>query len=355
MMRRSSPLLTTGEIYEMMAGYLCCECCPTRQNYVGLMKILAARVEAGCERFLNIRGFDLKRTLEMDPEFLDTDAEHQHDDTVSSLSIVRPGDVHGALIDEWISDTLRTFGNDIFRMKGVLAISGAEQKFVYQAVHMIFDGNFDESDSWKANEPRVNKLVFIGKNLDKEKLTAGFDGCLDTPENQSKILAIQQVKSQERQISMLMQASQRDDVPALKRLVEEGTPVTAGNPPGQTALHIACMWGNYKSVGILISAGAKLDQTNQMGLQTPLHLLAQRKEISLHGRVECAKKMVEAGANLRAKNDEGLMPFEYVAEAGSEELLNILTPQGRARNSDSLQLQMTWKCISRLPMKQLIC
>ena len=85
---------------------------------------------------LNIKGFDLKRTLEMDPEFLNTDGEHEHDASVTSVSIAQHGDADITLIDQWISDILKTKGNDIYRMKGVIAISGAPNKFVYQAVHM---------------------------------------------------------------------------------------------------------------------------------------------------------------------------------------------------------------------------
>merc|ERR1712203_273087 len=47
--------------------------------------------------------------------------------------------------------------------------------FVYQAVHMIFNGNFEEP--WGPDEPRQCKLVFIGKNLERESLTASFKAC----------------------------------------------------------------------------------------------------------------------------------------------------------------------------------
>ena len=86
---------------------------------------------------LGIKGFDLQRTLEMDPEFLDTDAEHVHDNTISSVSIHADGDVHMLLINSFIGKILRTLGNDIYRMKGVLAISGSPQKFVYQGVSLM--------------------------------------------------------------------------------------------------------------------------------------------------------------------------------------------------------------------------
>merc|ERR1712087_654559 len=56
---------------------------------------------------------------------------------------------------------LQEKGADIYRMKGVLAIADSNKKFVYQAVHMIFNGNFEEE--WMPGEPRQSKLVFDDK------------------------------------------------------------------------------------------------------------------------------------------------------------------------------------------------
>jgi len=133
---------------------------------------------------LDIKGFDLKRTLEMDPEFLNTDGEHEHDQSVSSLSIIQPGEVDLDSVQEWVSDILQKKGADIFRMKGVLAIANSDQKFVYQAVHMIFNGNFDET--WAKDEKRESKLVFIGKNLDHAALKEAFAKCAFTDELKQK-------------------------------------------------------------------------------------------------------------------------------------------------------------------------
>ena len=46
------------------------------------------RANVSVDNVLNICGFDLDRTLEMDPEFLNTDNDHEHDDSVSSVSFV---------------------------------------------------------------------------------------------------------------------------------------------------------------------------------------------------------------------------------------------------------------------------
>ena len=125
---------------------------------------------------LNIKGYDLKRVLEMDPEFHNTDGEHTHDQSVTSLSIVQPGEVDLDDAQKWIGNVLQTQGADIFRMKGVLCIANSEERFVYQGVHMIFTGQFDSP--WSEGEERLSKLVFIGKNLDHEELRKGFAACL---------------------------------------------------------------------------------------------------------------------------------------------------------------------------------
>ena len=101
---------------------------------------------------LNIRGFDLERVLAVEPDFLDTEGEHEHDDSVSSVCIQEDGDVDLDRIQAWIGDILRTKGADIFRMKGIISIHNADQRFVFQGVHMMFNGGFDRKRprSWRA-------------------------------------------------------------------------------------------------------------------------------------------------------------------------------------------------------------
>jgi len=280
------------------------------------------------ESVLDLKAFDLTKTLEMDPEFLNTEGEHEHDDSVGSVSIQLPGEVHMLLVNEWIGDILKERGNDIYRMKGVLAIAGSPQKFVYQGVHMIFDGEFDAP--WAAGEAKTNKLVFIGKNLDKGQLEREFSACLDSPANRAAINAVEQTKAMERQQSALLGAAQRDDVKALKGIIGSGVDVSAGNAVGQTALHIASLWGNAQAVGVLVQAGADVNKPNEMGDRTPLHMVATRFEKgSAGGRLICAQYLIAAGADLTAKDTEGGMPWEYIVgeEAEAAELRKLLTPK----------------------------
>jgi G3E family GTPase len=124
---------------------------------------------------LGVKAFDLDHALEIDPNFLGEDA-HVHDESVYSVAIVSPGTINGEKLNVWLSELLRNQGTDIFRMKGILNIENEDNRFVFQGVHMIFDGKADRP--WKANEPRKNELVFIGRNLDEAQLKKDFFACM---------------------------------------------------------------------------------------------------------------------------------------------------------------------------------
>ena len=100
---------------------------------------------------------------------------HTHDEEVYSVGITLPGDLSAKKVNVWISELLQAKGQDIFRMKGVLSIKGDPNRFVFQGVHMMFDGKQDRP--W-GNTPRSNKLIFIGRRLNREELTAGFLKCM---------------------------------------------------------------------------------------------------------------------------------------------------------------------------------
>ena len=127
---------------------------------------------------INIGSFDLEKTLEMDPEFLDTEAEHEHDDRVTSTSSKFEGALNVNKLERWIGELMQTKGEDLFRYKGVLAVKGMDQKFVFQGVHMMFGGGFSsEVAPWKEGETRECRFVFIGRNLDHEELQQGLMDC----------------------------------------------------------------------------------------------------------------------------------------------------------------------------------
>jgi G3E family GTPase len=128
---------------------------------------------------LNQDAFNLQKVLAMDPEFLDIDAEHQHDQRVSSVGFVFEEDLDLGKLEKLISFLMREKGNDLYRYKGVLPIKGKKERYVFQGVHMLFGGQFGAE--WEANEKREGRFIFIGKNLDREAITKGFLACKAQP------------------------------------------------------------------------------------------------------------------------------------------------------------------------------
>ena len=124
---------------------------------------------------LNARAFELSRVLEVDPQFLE-ESEHMHDQSITSVGIEVDGPVDLEKINDWLGWLLREKGTEIFRMKGILNINGSENRFVFQGVHMLFDGQPDRA--WRTDETRVNKMIFIGRNLDRDDLNSRFRACL---------------------------------------------------------------------------------------------------------------------------------------------------------------------------------
>merc|ERR1712070_1309849 len=132
--------------------------------------------EIEMEFILGIHGFSLDKIIEMDDAFLEDSHDHQHDPRVSSVGIEIKGEVVQQKLNEWISWLLREKGVDLFRSKGVLAVKGMKQKFVFQAIHMLFANS--QQGEWQEGEDKRCKMVFIGKNLDREELTSGFMNCM---------------------------------------------------------------------------------------------------------------------------------------------------------------------------------
>ncbi|MBL8816991.1 MAG: GTP-binding protein [Planctomyces sp.] len=101
--------------------------------------------------------------------------DHEHDEEITSVGITTPGNLDPDKFQVWIRDLLMNQGPDIFRMKGILSFSDMNERYIFQGVHMLFDGRADRP--W-GDSPRRNSLIFIGRNLDREGLNAGFEACL---------------------------------------------------------------------------------------------------------------------------------------------------------------------------------
>jgi G3E family GTPase len=102
-------------------------------------------------------------------------ASHHHEDDISSIGISDPRALDPTKLNQWLDYLLKTRGQDIFRMKGVLNVKGEDRRQVFHGVHMMFDAQPERP--W-GSAPRVNNLVFIGRNLDRAEFEAGFESAV---------------------------------------------------------------------------------------------------------------------------------------------------------------------------------
>ncbi|MBX2858484.1 MAG: GTP-binding protein [Cellvibrionaceae bacterium] len=124
--------------------------------------------------------FEMKLLDSNSKEFAPTaqhyfNAEHEHDDAVSSVAIELPGLFDMAKISAWLNMFLQIKGVDIYRMKGVVGVKGESCQVVFQGVHMMFGSQAGKP--WGDQQP-VNRMVFIGKDLDEKYILSSLQTCL---------------------------------------------------------------------------------------------------------------------------------------------------------------------------------
>lgn len=101
---------------------------------------------------------------------------HVHNSAVSSVSIVSEGTMDLDEVNDWLETLVEEKGEDLYRLKGVISVNDSTGRFVFQGVHSILEGC--PAKPWGDDEKRINKLVFIGRNLNETALRKAFKGCL---------------------------------------------------------------------------------------------------------------------------------------------------------------------------------
>jgi G3E family GTPase len=134
----------------------------------------SSHAKVALEDILGIGAFSLTQTMAIAPDFLE-DHEHEHDPSLESVSLVFQRPFDRPRLESHLRALLKEKGDDIFRLKGILAIAGEPRRVVLQAVHRIMD--LRSADAW-ATAKRESKLVFIGRGLVKEELARGLAGAL---------------------------------------------------------------------------------------------------------------------------------------------------------------------------------
>jgi G3E family GTPase len=165
------------------------------------------RAQIALNEVLGRNAFDLDRILEIEPAFLGGDGhddhdhahdhdhehghdhehdhhhahshgglKHYHDEDMQSISLKSDKPLDPDKFFPWVQDLVQKEGPSILRSKGILAFKNDDQRFVFQGVHMILDG--DHQRPWNKDEKRQSRIVFIGRNLPGKKITEGFESCI---------------------------------------------------------------------------------------------------------------------------------------------------------------------------------
>jgi G3E family GTPase len=163
------------------------------------------RSQIALDEVLGRNAFDLDRILDIEPEFLHAEdhghdhdhdhdhhhhdhgdghhhhhhgggLKHYHDEDMQSVALSTEKPLNPDKFFPWIQDLVAKDGPSILRCKGILNFKDDPDRFVFQGVHMILDG--DHQRPWKEGEKRDSRIVFIGRNLPEEKIRQGFESCV---------------------------------------------------------------------------------------------------------------------------------------------------------------------------------
>ena len=137
--------------------------------------IRTAHCDAPLENILGLNAFSLDRVLEVEPDFLESEHDHEHDDDVTSVSFVSKTPLDLDKFETWFGKLLQTHGQDILRSKGIIEFLGIDERYVFQGVHMLMDAS--PMGAWPDGTTRNSRMVFIGRNLDSMNLKEGFEAC----------------------------------------------------------------------------------------------------------------------------------------------------------------------------------
>jgi len=141
--------------------------------------IESERSRAPLDKILGINSFNMESILNYDKNFFENQEESKHHpELVESVGIQFEGELHAQYFNMFMMELLRERAADMYRTKGLLAFHGqGDVKFVFQGVHEQI--NFGPAkEPWAAGEKKMNKFVFIGKNLNRKELTESLMECL---------------------------------------------------------------------------------------------------------------------------------------------------------------------------------
>lgn len=128
------------------------------------------------DKIFNIKGFELKNAEELN-SLMDHDnhESHGHSDSISSVGVVLKGNIDLDKFLMWLRMLGIMEGMDVFRSKGILSVPDNSNRIIFHSVYMLFENSEDRA--W-GDDPRENRMIFIGRNLNRDRLEEGISSCL---------------------------------------------------------------------------------------------------------------------------------------------------------------------------------
>jgi G3E family GTPase len=128
------------------------------------------------DKIFNLKGFELINVEELN-RIMDHDnhESHDHSGAVSSVGVILKGNIDLDKFLMWLRMLGIMEGMDVFRSKGMLSVPDNSNRIIFHGVYMMFENREDRA--W-GDDPRENRMIFIGRNLDRDRLEAGVRSCL---------------------------------------------------------------------------------------------------------------------------------------------------------------------------------
>jgi len=132
----------------------------------------------------------------------------------------------------------------------------------------------------------------------------------------------------------IVDAAEKQDMAAVRTLLEEGFDANSTKPDGSTALHWAAHWDDVATAEVLINEGANVNIANEYGA-TPLSLACT------NGNPAMVAALLDAGANTNTAAPSGETPLMRCARTGSAEAVKALLSHGAEANAKDNELGQT--------------